>query len=60
MPDAADFDIRFVSADRFREFVLVMVNKGLDPRSDGVAVVSDSLVGDLDPMHVVHQRGCLS
>ena len=37
-----------------------MVDKGLDAWGNGVAVVGDSLVRDLDPMHVVHERRSLA
>ena len=46
--DATDFNVGFVSGENLSFFVRVLVNKGFDTDSGGLAVVGYLLVGDAD------------
>jgi hypothetical protein len=60
VPDATNFDVSLVAAKGARKLIREMVDKGLDARGNGVAVVGDSLMRDLDAVHVVHQGSGLA
>ena len=60
MPNALDFDIGFVAAVLVGQFVGKMVNKRLNTGRNSVAVVGDSLMGNLHAMHIEHESGSFS
>ena len=50
--DAADFDVGLISSEHVPFFVGVLIHKGFDTDSGGLAVVGDLLVGDGDVVKV--------